>query len=106
MVLLQQHYIRHEVVMVHVDLQVLGNFVETVSYGVLGIRHDSNHLADLAFEIDPNGHHGLTDSVLFTLDGDVHKEIGDSHEGRGMLEQFAIISVSLYVGKTQVVGDD
>jgi hypothetical protein len=106
MVLLQQHYIRHEVVMVHVDLQVLGNFIEPVSCGILGICHDSDHLTDLAFEIYPNGHHRLTVFGLFTLNGDVHEEIGDSHEGRGMLEQLAVISVSLYVGKTHVVGDD
>lgn len=63
-------------------------------------------MTDLAFEIYPNGHHGLTGFGLFTLDGDVHEEIGDPHKGRWMLEQLAIISVSLYVGKAHVVGDD
>ena len=106
MVLLEQHYIGHEVVVVYVDLQVLGNFVEFVSSGILGLCHDSDHLTNLAFEIDPNGDHGLTGFGLFTLDGDVHEEIGDPHEGRGMLEQLSIISVALYVGQTDVVGYD
>lgn len=56
MVLVDRHYASHEVIMVHLDLQVLGDLVELASCGVLAIHHHAHHLADFFLKVDPNGH--------------------------------------------------
>lgn len=92
--------------MIHIDLQVLGNFIEPVSCGILGICHDSDHLTNLAFKIHPNGYHGVASLGFFPLSGDIHEEVGDFHESGWMLEQFAIVCITFYIGQTHVVSND
>lgn len=55
MVLMDGHYARHEVIVVHIYIHIFSDLVELASCGVLAIHHHAHHLADLLFDVDPNG---------------------------------------------------
>lgn len=96
----------HEVVVVHLDLQLLRHLVETVADRVLALQHHSDAQTDLALKVDPVGDEGTHRFGLLSLLQYAHQDVGESDQHGRMLEELSVLGVAADVGDAERVGSN
>ena len=102
-VLLDQNDVGHEIVMIDLDLQPLGNLIEAISDWIFRVHHHSYYHAYLFLKVHPVGDKRFEPFASFFLFQHSHEDVGQSYQGGRVLEYLFVIGVVSDVGNADIV---